>query len=84
MHLNHLTLFHKVLYLNRRSRSREFVVRSTDTLITTDFSVLTLALLHKGLKFGVIRLRDGLGLHLDYKLAARRFNALLNANNGLF
>jgi len=46
-------------------RLGDVIVRLADTLVTADLGVLTLTLLHEGLELSIIRLGNGLGLHLD-------------------
>jgi hypothetical protein len=59
------------------------VVALTHTLVTTDFSVLTLTLLHECLKLGVITLGNGLGLHLDAETASSSLDALADIEDCL-
>ena len=53
-------------------------------LVTADFLVLALTLLHECRKLSVIVLGDGLGRHLDLAVAARFRDVLLDVDNGLF
>ena len=61
----------------------DVLVAVAHTLIAADFGVLALALLHQGLELGVIALGDSLGLHLDCQVAACRFNAVADLDNGI-
>lgn len=63
---------------------RDVVVTVADTLVTANFSVLTLSLLHQCLQLGVIALRNGLGLHLDGKVATGSLNGSPDVDDGLF
>jgi hypothetical protein len=64
-------------------RVGDVVVALADTLITTDFSVLTLTLLHECLKLSIITLGNGLGLHLDTEAASSSLDALADIENCL-
>lgn len=68
---------------NRLDIAGNVVIGFTDTLVAADFSVLPFALLHEGLKFGVVALGNCLGLHLDHEPAACRIDARPDVDNGL-
>lgn len=61
----------------------DVVVTLTLTLVTADFLVLTLSLLHEGLELGIITLGDGLGLHLDCQVAVGGLDGCADVDNGL-
>jgi hypothetical protein len=52
-------------------------------LITADFLVLPLTLLHECCQFSVVVLSNGLGCHLDLAVTARFGNAFLDVGDGL-
>lgn len=62
----------------------DIIVALADTLVTANLGVLAFPLLHKRLELGVIRLCDGLGLHLDGQLAAGGLDVLPDLHDRLF
>lgn len=62
---------------------RDVVVAVGNTLITADFGVLALTLLHQGLQLSVVTLRHGLGLHLHDQVAASPLDARADVDDGL-
>lgn len=76
----------KALLLSRfkcSDRVGDVVVALTDTLVTTDLSVLTFTLLHECLKLGIITLGNGLRLHLDTEAAPSSLDALADIEDCL-
>lgn len=80
-----------VLRVSRRQKKKkktfldslgDIVVALAQAFVTANFGVLTLSLLHQSLQFGVIALRDGLGLHLDRQIAASALDAFSDALDG--
>lgn len=64
-------------------RSGDALVGFTQALVTADFRVLPLTLLHECLELGIVRLGDGLGLHLDVELSACALDACSDVDDGL-
>lgn len=64
-------------------RPGDALVGFTQALVTADFGVLPLTLLHECLELGIVGLGDGLGLHLDVELAARALDACSDVDDGL-
>lgn len=61
----------------------DIIVGLADALVTADLGVLTLTLLHESLELSIIRLGDGLGLHLDHKVPTSSLDAGLHVLDGL-
>lgn len=72
--------FHSSCFLNSVGN---IVIAFTYALVTADFSVLALSLLHQSLQLSVIALRNSLGLHLDGQVATSSLDVLANVHNGL-
>lgn len=62
---------------------RNVLVAVAHTLVTADLGILTLTLLHQGLKLSIIALGDGLGLHLDRQMTTSSLNAGSDIDNSL-